>query len=46
VFKENGKVKFMHASITKGEIVISSESLKDYLSKNSKQSGIIIVRPL
>ncbi|MCI0472209.1 MAG: DUF1460 domain-containing protein [Ignavibacteria bacterium] len=46
VYKENGKVKFMHASITKGEIVISSESLKDYLSKNSKQSGIMVVRPL
>ncbi|MCU0373586.1 MAG: DUF1460 domain-containing protein, partial [Ignavibacteria bacterium] len=46
VFKESGKVKFMHASITKGEIVISSESLKDYLSKNSKQSGIMVVRPL
>jgi len=46
VIKENGKVKFMHASITKGEIVISSESLKDYLSKNSKQSGIMVVRPL
>lgn len=46
VYKENGKVKFMHASVTKGEIVISSESLKDYLSKNSKQSGIMVVRPL
>jgi hypothetical protein len=46
VFKDNGKVKFMHASITKGEIVISSESLKDYLSKNAKQSGIMVVRPL
>jgi hypothetical protein len=46
VYKDNGKVKFMHASITKGEIVISSESLKEYLAKNAKQSGIMVVRPL
>jgi len=46
VYKDNGKVKFMHASITKGEIVISSESLKEYLSKNAKQSGIMVARPL
>ena len=46
VFRENGKVKFMHASVTKGEIVISSESLKEYLSKNAKQSGIMVARPL
>lgn len=46
IYKENGKTKFMHASITKGEIVISKEELKDYLKGNKKQTGIIVARPL
>ncbi|MFA7361376.1 MAG: N-acetylmuramoyl-L-alanine amidase-like domain-containing protein [Candidatus Kapaibacterium sp.] len=46
IYKENGKTKFMHASITKGEIVISSEELKEYLKSNKKQTGIIIARPI
>ncbi len=45
IYKENGKTKFMHASITKGEIVISEEELKEYLKGNKKQTGIIIARP-
>lgn len=46
IYKENGKTKFMHASITKGEIVISKEELKEYLKSNKKQTGIIAVRPI
>lgn len=46
IYKENGKTKFMHASITKGEIVISKEELKEYLKSNKKQTGIIVARPL
>ncbi|MFA5012123.1 MAG: N-acetylmuramoyl-L-alanine amidase-like domain-containing protein [Ignavibacteria bacterium] len=46
IFKEDGKTKFMHASITKGEIVISNEELKEYLKINKKQTGIIVVRPI
>ena len=45
IYKENGKTKFMHASITKGEIVISKEELKEYLKSNKKQTGIIVARP-
>jgi len=46
IYKEDGKTKFMHASITKGEIVISKEDLKEYLKSNKKQTGIIVARPL
>ncbi len=46
VYKKNGKTHFMHASITKGEIIISKEELKEYLKGNKKQTGIIVVRPL
>ena len=46
IYKEDGKTKFMHASITKGEIVISKEELKEYLKGNKKQTGIIVARPL
>ncbi|MFZ4590702.1 MAG: N-acetylmuramoyl-L-alanine amidase-like domain-containing protein [Ignavibacteria bacterium] len=46
IYKEKGKTKFMHASITKGEIIISKEELKEYLKGNKKQTGIIVARPL
>lgn len=46
IYKEDGRTKFMHASITKGEIVISKEELKEYLKGNKKQTGIIVARPL
>ena len=46
IYKKNGKTHFMHASITKGEIIISKEELKEYLKGNKKQSGIIVARPL
>lgn len=46
IYKEKGKTKFMHASITKGEIIISKEELKEYLKSNKKQTGIIVARPL
>jgi hypothetical protein len=46
IYKKNGKVQFMHASITKGEIIISKEELKEYLKGNKKQTGIIVARPL
>lgn len=46
IYKDKGKTKFMHASITKGEIIISKEELKEYLKSNKKQTGIIVARPL
>lgn len=45
IYKKNGKTLFLHASITKGEIIISKEELKEYLKGNKKQTGIIVARP-
>ncbi len=45
IYKKNGKTHFLHASITKGEIIISKEELKEYLKGNKKQTGIIVARP-
>lgn len=46
IYKKNGKTHFLHASITKGEVVISKEELKEYLKSNKKQTGIIVARPI
>lgn len=46
IYKKNGSTHFMHASISKGEIIISKEELKEYLKGNKKQTGIIVARPL
>ncbi|MCE1164473.1 MAG: DUF1460 domain-containing protein [Bacteroidetes bacterium] len=45
IYKSNSKTYFMHASITKGEIIISKEELREYLMSNKKQTGIIVARP-
>ncbi|MCX6158106.1 MAG: N-acetylmuramoyl-L-alanine amidase-like domain-containing protein [Ignavibacteriota bacterium] len=46
ILKKNGKTHFMHASITKREIIISKEELKEYLKGNKVQTGIIVARPI
>lgn len=45
IYKSKSKTFFLHASITKGEIIISKEELKEYLKSNKKQTGIIVARP-
>jgi hypothetical protein len=45
VYKSKSKTFFMHASITKGEIIISKEELMEYLKSNKKQTGIMVARP-
>ena len=45
IYKDECIAYFMHASIVKKEVTISTNSLKEYLAGNSKQSGIIIARP-
>jgi len=46
IYKNNGKTYFLHASIQKKKVIISEEELKEYLSGNKKQSGIMVVRPV
>lgn len=42
---QDGQVHFMHAPLAGGAVEISKGNLSEYLLKNAKQTGIIIVRP-
>jgi hypothetical protein len=42
---EDGVVRFMHASSSLGKVVISEGSLSDYIASNSKQTGVVVMRP-
>jgi hypothetical protein len=43
---DDGRIHLMHASLTKKKVIISDVPLADYLAGNSKQTGIIVYRPL
>ena len=43
---ENGELHFMHAPDVGGNVKISTEPLGKYVGKGSKNSGIIIARPV
>lgn len=46
VYKDDdGGVYFMHASSKYGEVIISKNSLADYISEDSKKTGIMVARP-
>jgi hypothetical protein len=45
-FREKGVVYLLHASQTGKKVLISSQSLKDYLADIKKHTGIVVVRPL
>lgn len=44
--EKKGKVHFMHASSALHKVIISDKPLDEYLADNSKQTGIMIYRPL
>jgi hypothetical protein len=47
VYKGNdGGTYFMHASSKKGKVIISDSQLEDYVSEDSKKTGIMVARPL
>ncbi len=41
---ENGEVRLLHASLEKKRVVVSEETLSEYLSRIKKHSGIIVAR--
>lgn len=45
IYKDASGTYFLHASIVKKQIIISDVELKEYLSGNKKQSGVIVARP-
>lgn len=44
--RNNGEVYLLHASSTGKKVLISSQSLKNYLSDIKKDTGVVVVRPL
>jgi hypothetical protein len=44
--EKKGKVHFMHASSAMHKVIISDKTLDEYLEDNSKQTGIMIFRPI
>ena len=44
--RSDGKLKYLHAPLSKGSVRISDQSLAEYLAGNKKQTGIMVARPL
>lgn len=42
----DGRIHLMHASLTMKKVIVGEEPLADYLAGNSKQTGIMIYRPI
>lgn len=46
VIRKNGKVHLMHASSAAKKVVVSEETLEEYLKNSKSANGIMIARPL
>ncbi len=42
----SGRIHLLHASSRFKKVIISEETLEDYLAKNKSATGIMLVRPL
>ena len=42
---QNGKLKLLHASLEKKKVIISDETLNQYLQRVKKHSGVLVLRP-
>jgi len=42
----NGRIHILHASTTAKNVILSEETLEDYLKKNKSATGIMVIRPL
>lgn len=45
VYKESGGTYFLHASLKSKQVIISKNELADYVSEDSKKTGIMVARP-
>ncbi len=43
---QDGVLRFMHAPLAGGKVEISESALPEYLARNKRQTGIMVVRPL
>ena len=46
VWRMNGKVRFIHASSKENRVVVSKETLAEYLKGSKMATGIMVARPL
>lgn len=44
--RQNGRIHLLHASSSAKKVVVSDQTLEDYLEAGSKTSGIMLARPL
>jgi hypothetical protein len=44
--RADGVLKFLHAPLTAGSVGITKQSLAEYVREHTKQSGIMVARPL
>lgn len=43
---DDGRIHFMHASLTHKKVMVTDVPLAEYLAGNSKQTGIVVYRPV
>ena len=46
LIRKNGVIHILHASSSAGKVIISEETLQDYLVRNRRTTGIMVARPL
>ncbi len=44
--KKSGRIHLLHASSRFGKVILSEETLEDYLANNKSATGIMVARPL
>ena len=46
LIRKNGRIHILHASSTAGKVIVSEETLENYLKSNRRTIGIMVARPL
>ncbi|MBN2635068.1 MAG: DUF1460 domain-containing protein [Prolixibacteraceae bacterium] len=46
LIRHNGRIRLLHASSSANKVVLSEESLEDYLKNSKSATGIMVARPL
>ena len=46
LIRKNGRVHILHASSAAGKVIISEETLENYMMNNKRATGIMVARPL
>lgn len=44
--RKNGRIHMIHASLAAGKVLLSEETLEEYLKDNKRATGIMVARPI